>query len=266
MSSKLRKILACVIVIVVLVGWYITVFGMGSLNSIKDVMKFGLDINGGVYVVMEAETDATGTELDTIMEQTRAVLDKRVNAMGISEATVSLEGNKRIRIEIPGVEDVQDAIANIGRTAQLRFLLADRTEVLTGEDVKDAGVNTDTEHGGYLIQLEFTADGAAKFEEATRKAANGEITSTNDGIANNAIIIMLDDEIVTAPFAQETISSTSCVITSNRGYSLNEASSTAALIRGGALPVGLTEITSSVQTATIGADAQRRALSQVSSD
>jgi len=260
MSSKLRKILACVIVIVVLVGWYITVFGMGSLNSIKDVMKFGLDINGGVYVVMEAETDATGTELDTIMEQTRAVLDKRVNAMGISEATVSLEGNKRIRIEIPGVEDVQDAISNIGRTAQLRFLLADGTEVLTGEDVKDAGVNTDTEHGGYLIQLEFTADGAAKFEEATRKAANGEITSTNDGIANNAIIIMLDDEIVTAPSAQETISSTSCVITSNRGYSLNEASSTAALIRGGALPVGLTEITSSVQTATIGADALQKSV------
>ncbi|MBR2560411.1 MAG: protein translocase subunit SecF [Firmicutes bacterium] len=260
MNSKLRKILACIIVIIVIAGWYITACGIGSLQSIKDVMKFGLDINGGVYVVMEAETDATGTELDTIMEQTRAVMEKRVNAMGISEATVSIEGNKRIRIEIPGVEDVQDAIANIGKTAQLRFLLADGTEVLTGEDVKDAGVNTDNEHGGYLIQLEFTSEGAAKFEEATRKAANGEIKSTNAGIDDRAIIIMLDDEIVTAPVAEETISSTSCVITSTHGYSIKEATGTAALIRGGALPVGLTEITSSVQTATIGADALQKSI------
>ena len=260
MSSKLRKILACIIVIVVIVGWYITACGIGSVQSIKDVMKFGLDINGGVYVVLEAETDAQGTELDTIMEQTRAVMEKRVNAMGISEATVSLEGSKRIRIEIPGVEDVQDAIKNIGRTAQLRFLLADGTEVLTGEDVKDAGINTDTEHGGYLIQLEFTSEGAAKFEEATRKAASGQITSSNEGIANNAIIIMLDDEIITAPSANETITTTTCVIESNRGYTLNEASSTAALIRGGALPVALTEVTSSVQTATIGADALQKSV------
>ena len=63
-------------------------------------MKFGLDINGGVYVVMEAETKQDGEELAKTMDQTRQVLNKRVNEMGTSEATVSLEGKKRIRVEL----------------------------------------------------------------------------------------------------------------------------------------------------------------------
>ncbi len=160
MSTKLRKILTVLVVIVILVGWYITVFGIGSVSSIKDVMKFGLDINGGVYVVLEADendiADLSGEDLARVMEQTRAVLNNRVNAMGISEATVSLEGNDRLRVEMPGVEDAQEAIDQIGQTAQLRFLLADGTEVLTGDDVKDANIDTDTQNGGYKIVLEFS--------------------------------------------------------------------------------------------------------------
>ena len=104
MNSKLKKILASLVVIAVLFGWYVTVFGIGSVNSIKDVMKFGLDINGGVYVVMEADkediADLSSQELAEVMEQTRTVLNNRVNAMGISEATVSLEGNNRLRVEM----------------------------------------------------------------------------------------------------------------------------------------------------------------------
>ena len=41
MNSKLRKILASLIIIALLIGWYISIFGIGSINSIKDVMKFG---------------------------------------------------------------------------------------------------------------------------------------------------------------------------------------------------------------------------------
>ena len=53
MNSKLRKFLAGLVVIAVLIGWYISIFGIGEISSIKDAMKFGLDINGGVYVVLE---------------------------------------------------------------------------------------------------------------------------------------------------------------------------------------------------------------------
>lgn len=255
MSSKLKKVLTILIIIVTLIGWYFTIFGVGSVKSIKDLMKFGLDINGGVYVVMEADTDLKGEELHKTMEQTRAVLNNRVNAMGLSEATVSLEGDKRIRVEMPGVKDSEQAIDQIGKTAKLRFLLANGQEVLTGSDVKDAGIDTDKEHGGYKITLQFNNEGTKKFTQATTEASSGQVQSTVEGVPNNAIIIMLDNDIVTAPSCSEPITSSACDITSGKGYTKEEASNTAALIRGGALPVTLHEVTSSVQTATIGANA-----------
>ena len=67
MNMNLRRIISGLVVIAVLFGWYITVFGIGPVGNIKEEMKFGLDINGGVYVVMEAETDADGTELNDLM-------------------------------------------------------------------------------------------------------------------------------------------------------------------------------------------------------
>ncbi|MCI5721654.1 MAG: protein translocase subunit SecD [Firmicutes bacterium] len=269
MKAKLKKVLAILIVLAVAFGWYVTCLGIGPVNSIKDTMKFGLDINGGVYVVLEADQDEVAKmsddELRQVMEQTRAVLNNRVNAMGISEATVSIEGTDRLRVEMPGVDNAEEAIQQIGQTAQLSFLLADGSVVLTGEDVKDAGIDTDTEHGGYKINLEFTSAGADKFTEGTRMASSGTV-EVNEvfkqvGVSERAIVIMLDDSIVTAPTCDQTISQASCEITSgNGGYSKEEASNTAALIKGGALPISLHDITSSVQTATIGEDALNKSV------
>lgn len=261
MKSRFKKILALFILIVTIAGWYVTVFGIGNIHSIKDVMKFGLDINGGVYVVMEADTKATGQELSKLMDQTRQVLNNRVNAMGISEATVSQEGSKRLRVEMPGVKDADEAINQIGRTAQLKFTLADGSTVLTGSDVKNAQIDTDSQNGGYKIVLEFTGEGQRKFSEATAKAVSGTITSNIQNVQNNAIVIWLDNEIVTAPSVRETITSNTCEITSGQGgYGKEEASRTAALIRGGALPLTLHEVETSVQTASIGVNALEKSV------
>lgn len=256
-KTKLKSLLAVFLLLALIAGWYISIFGIGKkVDNIKDQLKYGLDINGGVYVLLEADTKETGTSRTKLMEQTKKVLENRVNAMGISEATVSIEGTNRIRIEMPGVENAEEAIEQVGKTAQLKFLLADGTEVMTGDAIKDASAATDTEKGGYKITMDFTSEGSDLFAAATEKAANGEVQSINsDYIKDNAIVIMLDDEIISAPVVSEKISSRSCEITSPNGFSEEEASSTAALIRGGALPASLTEVNSSVETATIGADA-----------
>ncbi len=257
MSVKLKRILAVLVIIVLVFGWYVTLFGIGdqskddAITSVKDTLKYGLDINGGVYVVMEAQTDETGDELKELMEQTRAVLDNRVNQMGVAEASVTIEGTNRIRVEMPGVEDADEAIQAIGKTAQLYFILADGSVVLDGSHVKDAQVATDGSY--YKILLEFDSEGASLFEEGTRKAYNQEVTPSIDGLSANEIAIVLDDEIVVNPRVQSVISGGSCEMTGN--YSKEEATMTAALIRGGALPVELVEVQSSVQAATIGADA-----------
>lgn len=251
MNQKTKGILSIIVIIVLLFGWYVTLFGIGEGNNAKDALKYGLDINGGVYVVMEAQTNASGEELNELMDQTRAVLNNRVNQLGVAESSVTREGDKRLRVEMPGVTDAESAIEAIGTTAQLYFILADGSVVLDGSMVKDAQIATDG--ANYKILLEFNQEGASLFEQGTTQAYNQTVTPTIEGMEANEIAIVLDDQIVTHPRVQSIISGGNCEITG--GYTKEEASTTAALIRGGALPVELVEIQSSVQSATIGADA-----------
>ncbi len=256
-----RKVFAVLIVLLLIASWTISFTGIGDkFGNLGKQLKYGLDINGGVYVLLEADTPETGTELTAIMNQTKSVLENRVNAMGISEAQVSIEGTNRLRVEMPGVENAQEAIEQIGRTAQLQFFLADGTLALTGEGISDSQIATDTTNGGYKITIDFTNEGSNLFADATEKAYSGQVEAKmtdeeGNPVSNTAIVICLDDEIISAPVVHEKINSRSCEITRQGGFSETEASSLSALIRGGALPANLTEINSSVQTATIGANA-----------
>lgn len=261
MNSTLKKILSCLIVILVIFGAFVSAKGIGSVDDLKDSLKYGLDIDGGVYVEMQADTHGLSqAKAKEAMEQTKEVLEKRVNAMGVSEATVAIEGDDRFRIEMPGVKDARTAIKRIGETAQLRFTTADNKEYLTGSDIKSASADVDDQNGGYKIVLNLTNAGREKFKEATAAALSGNITATVQengvNVSDQAVVIWLDDDVLTAPVPQEVIDNDSCEITSGQGgYSKEEASTTAALIRGGSLPLQLKEVSSSVQTASIGADA-----------
>ena len=253
MSHNLKRVLAVVFIIIIAAGWYLTIFGAGPIDPIKDRIKLGLDIKGGVYVVMEANTDLEGEELREAMEQTQTVIEERVNQMGLAEPVVTIEGEKRIRVELPGAEDAQEAIEQIGKTAQLQFALADGTVVLDGGNVKDASVTTDSDSAGYAVALEFDSEGADLFYQATTTAYSGSVTSSIEGIPNTSIVIILDGQIISYPKVNEPISGGKCSITG--GFSQDEASNLAALIRGGALPLELQEVNSSVQSAKIGYDA-----------
>jgi len=267
MNSKVRKVLSVIIIALVVFGGYVSVFGIGSISNLKDSLNYGLDIDGGVYVVMQANTGTqTGSKLNETMEQTKEVLAKRVNAMGVSEATVNVEGKNRIRVEMPGVKDAQTAIKKIGQTAKLRFTLADGTQYLTGSDIKTATVDTDSENGGYKIDMKFTSAGRQKFANATERASSGDVTATvtdtsGSTVDKTSIVIWLDNKVLTAPTCSSKIDSDTCEITRpSGGFEKAEATETAALIRGGALPVSLTEVSSSVQTASIGANALNKSI------
>lgn len=257
MNYKLKKVLAVLFVLIIAAGWYLTIFGAGPIEPLKERMKLGLDIKGGVYVVMEANTDLKGDELRKAMEQTQAVIEERVNQLGLAEPVVTIEGEKRIRVELPGAENSQEAIDQIGRTAQLQFALADGTIVLDGGSVKDASATMDDKSAGYAVALEFDGTGADLFYEATKKAYSGAVTSTVEGVYNDAIMILLDGQIISAPRVENgPISGGNCTITGGGGgFTQEEASNLSALIRGGALPLELQEVNSSVQSAKIGYNA-----------
>jgi len=257
MNYTLRKILALFIILCVIFGWLVTVTGVGPITPLKDRMSLGLDIKGGVYVIMEADAkdikNMSDDELRQAMEQTQTVIENRINANGLGEPTITIEGQNRIRVEIPEVEDPEEAIELIGKTAKLEFILADGTLVLEGSNVKKAEAARDDQSTGYAVNLQFDREGADKFGEATTKAYNGEVTSTVDGVGSGAIAIVLDGQIISAPNVKEPILGGSCTITGD--FDQEEAQLLAAQINGGALPIGLNEVTSSVQSATIGYNA-----------
>ena len=259
MSELVKKLLAVLVILVIIVGGFLTVKGIGPIDPLKDQIKLGLDIEGGVYVVMEAKTNLTGEALSKLMDQTKAVIEKRVDQMGLVNPIVTIEGQKRIRVELPGAKDAQEAIAQIGKTAQLKFTLADGSFVLDGGSVKDATTQQDTQKGGFAVGLKFDAKGAKAFEAATIKALSGTVAPTIIDTANGrlvssgSIVITLDGKVISAPVVEQVISGGECQITGS--YTQDEATNLSALIRGGALPVELQEVTSSVQTATVGYNA-----------
>ncbi len=257
MNLGTKRFAAIIVAVIILLGWYMTVFGIGSMSPVKDKIKLGLDIKGGVYVVMEAQTEETGDNLKKLMEQTQAVIEERVNQMGLSEPVVTIEGQKRIRVELPGAENAEEAIKSIGRTAQLQFIMADGTEALDGSMIKNAGITQDQEKGGYAVSLEFDKAGTAAFADATQRALSGQIISTTDGVPGSAIMIVLDGKVISSPVVQSVIANGKAIITagSTGGFPQEEAVNLAALIRGGALPVALSEVDTSIQTAKIGLNA-----------
>ncbi|NLC04444.1 MAG: protein translocase subunit SecD, partial [Tissierellia bacterium] len=143
MKSKSIIILVLILAIVsgsVFVALNGLTVGKYEVETAKDSMELGLDLAGGVYVVLEAKTDEKGPELKKLMDQSRAIINERVNGLGISEPNISLEGENRIRVELAGVDNPQDAIDLIGKTAQLQFIEPTGDIVLTGKNVLKAEV------------------------------------------------------------------------------------------------------------------------------
>jgi preprotein translocase subunit SecD len=251
----MKKALAIALVLLIILSWVFALSDFGP--SLKDKIKLGLDLKGGIYVVMEAQTDASGAELAKLMEQTQIIIEDRVNQMGLSEPTVTIEGEKKIRVELPGAENSDEAIETIGKTAQLQFVLGDGTVVVDGSQVKDAGVGRD-EKGFNAVDLEFDAQGAIAFEEATRKAYYGEVVNSQTGNVDRAIYIVLDDKVISSPGVSSVISGGRAQITGQ--FSDDEVTELAMLIRGGALPVGLQEVQTSLVGPSLGIDSLNMSL------
>lgn len=222
--------------------------GTVKVPSAVSQIKQGLDLKGGVYVVYEAKTDAKGEELARIMEQTIEVFRKRVDGMGLTEPLIMKEGERRIRIELPGVQDAQQAIETIGKTAQLKFLKPDGTVVATGAEVKNAQVVFDGKSNEPQISLEFNAEGTKSFAEAT-----AELAPTRE-----PIFIVLDEAVISSPSVNDPIPNGKSVITGN--FTTESASQLAGLIRAGALPVDFEEVRSSTKTATLGVEALNKSV------
>lgn len=190
-------------------------------------LRKGLDLEGGIYVLLEAvESGDADTDYDAI-QRAMTIIRQRVDELGVVEPVLQREGERRIRIELPGIEDPAQAMAVIGRTAMLSFYNQEGELLLTGANLKNAYF-TRGEHNQPIVALEFDAEGREIFARATQEHLH------------EIIAIFLDDELVSAPIVQAVITDGNAIITGIG--SAEEAHSIALMLRSGSLPVQLVEL------------------------
>ena len=145
MKKSIISFIAVLLVIVILC--LTAAFGLNlgpvSIPSVLDEengIRRGLDLVGGSSITFEAVLpDGYQSEnLSSDMASVQAMMTKRLDALGYTEATVTLSGDKRIVIEIPAINDPEEAVKVLGATAQLTFEDADGNVILTGSDIVKA--------------------------------------------------------------------------------------------------------------------------------
>ncbi len=202
-------------------------------------IRRGLDIAGGLYVLMEAVETGDREIDDDAIERAITVIRNRVDELGVAEPVIAPQGEDRIRIELPDLEDVEQARDIIGRTAMLTFVGPDGEEIVTGAHLERARAERQPEVSPYpFVSLEFDSEGARLFAEATEK------------YYGQPIAIYLDDEKISEPVVRAVITEGQATIEGN--FDFEEASDLALLLRSGSLPVELRELESRLVGPTLG--------------
>ena len=215
----------------------------------KDSVRLGLDLAGGSVVTFKAETEDTGDTLDRGMDSVQTVMRDRLDNQGLTEALCYRTGDDMVTIEIPDVDDPNEAIKNYVQTAVLEFRDSSGKVVLTGEHVEEASPARMSGQDGtqeICVKLKLTDEGAKLFAEATRlAAANG----TNIGI-------YMDNNLISNPSVDKQYASTGITggeaVISGSFTEITEAQQLAGNINAGALKYSLTVVEQRTVGATLG--------------
>lgn len=237
----------------------VTAIGIWIVQNPNNPVRQGLDLQGGLQVLLEAdvpeEQDITTADMDTV----RQIIDQRVNAFGVAEPLVQVEGNRRILIELPGIDNTEEAIALVQETALLEFVDSGNTPlpegmcirtsqnigpsrceldengelkgppapefdtVLTGSGLRNASPQFD-QFQGNMVNFTLQSDASDVFEDHTRK---------NQG---QFLTIVLDKQVVSSPQISAVIEGGG-VITGD--FTGEEAQKLALQLQFGSLPIPL---------------------------
>ena len=241
--------------------------------------RLGLDLRGGLQVVLEADL-TEGTEISSEqMETARLILENRTNGLGVNESILQVADNNRIVGEFPGVADPDAVKATLGQTGRLEFVdfgttymspgtivqtdveggtATDLTvpaidpaapiiyhTVMTGDKIKTALVSQD-QLGRYAIDFSMTSDGAQVFADHTASHVNQYLG------------IVLDKVVISAPSINTAITGGEGTITGDFTY--EAANALAIQLRYGSLPIPFKVVESRVVGPTLGQDSLEKSL------
>lgn len=243
-------------------------FFIGPLHITNNLeFKKGLDLDGGTSVTLQADMkDVPPAQRSDALESAKNVVERRVNLFGVSEPivqTAKANDEYRILVELPGVTDVNQAVALIGKTAQLTFweegasgsaqiaspsalplgmeqILGPNAQKtnLTGNDLQQVAVGFNQQNGQPQVQLVFTSEGAKKF---------ADITTRN---LNKPVVIVLDNDIISYPTVNQAITTGDAVISG--GFTEQQANFLKTQLQAGALPVPLSVVAQQTIGPTLG--------------
>lgn len=240
---------------------------LGRLDFSKEIeLKKGLDIQGGLQVVLQADMESkTKEDRSVALESLKETISRRVDLFGVSESVVktAVNGNDyRVIVELPGVTDSKQALDLIGQTAQMQFafpvydqpqsaseagqLIGFTPTDLTGADLQRASITYETENRLPAVSLKFKDAGKDKF---------AKITQENIG---KPLAILLDRYPLTMPTIQSAILDGNAIITGQ--FSPQGAKSLSIQLNAGALPVPVSILSQKNIPPTLGADSIRKSL------
>ena len=242
--SKLNLYIKFLLIILLAAAGGFIVVNKLSLVKIHKTFPFrlGLDLQGGTHLVYEGNlSDVASGDRKDAMASVRDVIERRVNAFGVTEPVVQISGSDRLIVELPGIKDVQAAVKEIGLTPFLDFREIDtnyklpdnpqpsdllkqfKTTGLSGKQLKKSDLVFDPNTNKPQISLVFNDEGKKLF---------AEITARNVG---KPVAIFLDGVPISEPTVQQEITAGQAVITGN--FSVDEAKQLAKRLNAGALPV-----------------------------
>ncbi len=252
----------CLTLILALLAWPredLLLSRIGIEQTLK--VRRGLDLQGGVYLVYEADLsslpEGSSASAETVTANAAAVIERRVNPGGASEAIVQTAAANRIIVQLPGLEDPEEATAAIGRTAQLEFYEVTAVQgdpsgqggqqlvptKVAGDDIDKANVDFIPQSGQPVVSLKFK--GGQSSEEFA------ELTSRLSG-SPNLLLALLDGQVVFGPATVQTpIIDGQAQL--NGDFDTKGAKEIATLLNAGALPVPVNLVAQQTVGPTLGA-------------
>jgi preprotein translocase subunit SecD len=255
MFKEPRRVFILILLLTVLAGF----IDVPNPYNQRFTTKFGLDLSGGTQLVLDANMkDIPAADRASALESAKQVMERRVNFFGVTEPVVQTAVSQqsfRIIIELPGISDVNRAIALIGATAQLEFREVVNPEAtqsatvatgITGKDLKRAQVTFDRTSGSPQVAISFSSEGAKKFAEVTKR------------LVGKPLAIFLDSIPITSPTVKQEITDGEAVI--NGQFTQDQAKTLALQLNAGALPVPVEVVQKETVGATLGASSVTKSI------
>ena len=254
--------------------------GVASGGQLSAQRDWDVSFVDTTRVVMRATNAGRDAAIASAMDSARDIVDRRVNALGTREPTIVREGNDRIVVQVPGLQDPQQLKDLLGQTARLEFRMVDenanladaaagrapvgsevvpyaassgqegsfevlnRQVMISGEQLINAQQQFDQQSGQPVVTISFDSGGANTF---------ARVTTQN---VNKRFAMVLDGKILSAPSINEPILGGSAQISGS--FTVDTANNLAIALRSGALPVKMAIVEERTVTPELGADSIRK--------